>query len=230
MQAENDQLRAKYSDMWRTCGQNLRTGNYDPDSIPSHGDRRWGLSLVLRIGGSVRETLQTELAMLAKLRRSPHLVYEPEHLHSTVRSLEGYQDHVPASQIDHYVDQLRRVSRGLPQIEIGYAGISGSAAGIFACGYPSQSLNTLRQRLHEDQLPFGALGMHGPEASFVRNNAHISLMVFRAPANAETEIADYVADRSDAVYGKVRVTSLSLVRYRPTLNSVGLTDLASIPL
>src|ERR1022692_1422543 len=223
-------LQHKYRYIWAASEPSLRRGDHKPDSIPLHGDRRWGLSLVLRVDGSVRDRLRTELAALASLRHAPHLVYSADHLHSTVRSLEGFQDEVPASQIEHYAAQLRRVARGLAPIEIEDAGLSGSAGGILACGYPSDSLITLRQRLLEDQLPLGALGVEPAYGTMIRDTAHVSLMIYRPPLLPETAIADYVSSRSERHFGTITVTSLSLVRYNPTLESVCLTELASIPL
>lgn len=223
-------LQHKYQRLWAASESGLRRGDYKPDSIPLHGDPRWGLSLVLRVDGSVRDLLCTELEVLALLRRAPHLVYSVDHLHSTVRSLEGFQDEVPASQIEHYAAQLRRVAYGLDPIEIEYVGLSGSADGIFACGYPSESLATLRQRLLEDQLPLGALGVEPAYATMIRDTAHVSMMIYRPPLLPETAIANYVSSCSDRYFGTIAVTSLSLVRYNPTPESVCLTELATIPL
>jgi len=167
--------------MWASGEGSLRLAEHEPNPIPLHGDRRWGLSLVLLIEGSVRDELRSELDALASLRRTPHLVYAPEHLHSTIRSLKGFQDEVPASQVEHYADQLGRVAEGLPPMKVEYTGLSGSAGGIFACGYPSESLITLRRRLHEDQLPVGPLGVESADANFIRDTAHVSLMVYRPP-------------------------------------------------
>lgn len=225
-----EQLRTKYRKMWASGERSLRLAEHEPSSIPSHGDRGWGLSLVLLIEGSVRDELRSELDALALLRRAPHLVYAPEHLHSTIRSLEGFQDEVPASQVEHYADQLRRVAAGLPPMEVEYTGMSGSAGGIFACGYPSESLVTLRRRLHEDQFPVGPLGVESPDANFIRDTAHVSLMVYRPPLQPENAIADYVSGRADTYFGTVSVTGLSLVRYRPTPASVCLVELARISL
>jgi hypothetical protein len=216
--------------MWAVGDRSLRAAGHQPDSIPLQGDRRWGLSLVFRIDGALRDVLSAELDALASRCRAPHLVYAPRHLHSTVRSLEGFQDEVPGSQVRHYADQLLRMSADLAVPQIEYAGLSGTAGGIFVCGYPSDSLAVLRRRLYEDQLPLGALGVPGADADFIRDTAHASLVVYRAPVCEEGALADYVSSRTDDFFGRVSVTALSIVRYRPTARSVHLEELARIPL
>lgn len=224
------ELCARYRAIGMSGQRALRDGTYVADPIPTPGDARWGLSFVLRIEGDVRSALRPELDALSALRRSPHLVYRPDHLHTTIRSLEGFHDHVAADQVEHFADQLRRAVRGLGQVRVAYSGLAGSPGGIFACGYPSQALGHLRERLHEAQLLSGPMAAPGSDAASIRDTAHVSLMVYRTPVVLEPALAEHLAAREHTPFGAMVVRALSLVRYRPTRDSVGLTELARIAL
>jgi hypothetical protein len=219
-----------YRSLWERTDEALRTATHKPDPLPAHGDYRWGLSVVFRIDGPVLDALRPELDAMTRLRKSPHLVYTAENLHSTVRSLEGFQETVPAGQVEHYVDQLNRVKRGIGPIEVDYVGLSGAPGGIFVCGYPSPALAELRERLHHDQLPIGPMGVRSVDAERTRTTTHVSLVVFRPPLTDETKLAEYVSARSGAYYGRAMVRSLSLVRYRPTAESVHMEELTRVAL
>jgi hypothetical protein len=221
-------LRSTYRALWEASDVALRAGTYKPDPIPAQGDSSWGLSLVFRVEGHVLASLSAELDEMVRIRRAPHLVYASRDLHSTVRSLEGFQGAVPPNQVAHYARQLKRVSNGLGAIEIDYIGLGGGTTGIFACGYPSPSLAELRRRLHDDQLLLGPLGVAGADANRVRNTAHVSLLLFRSPKVIETDLAEYVSARTDQYYGTATITSLSLVRYEPKCDSVNMEELARI--
>ncbi|MFJ8046265.1 2'-5' RNA ligase family protein [Kitasatospora sp. NPDC096147] len=220
-------LHAKYRDLSSAADRALRSAAHHPDPVPTDGDPRWGLSLVLRIEGEVRDALCAELAALAAARRAPHLVYAPEHLHSTVRSLEGFRDEVPPGLVDRYAALVREAVAGLPEIEIDFRGLGASEGGVFACGYAGPGLTELRERLRRARP---ASDRPGGDGDRVRDTAHVSLMVFRPPLVPEPGLADHVAARRDTAYGTVRVRSLSLVRYRPTADSAGLTELDRITL
>jgi hypothetical protein len=219
-----------YRSLWERTDDALRTATYDPDPQPAHGDARWGLSVVFPIDGFVLDALRPELDAMTRLRKSPHLVYAPDDLHSTVRSLEGFQDTVPAAQIEHYAEQLNRLTRGIGPIEVDYVGLSGTPSGIFVCGYPSPTLAELRERLHHDQLPTGPIGVRSVDAKRTRTTAHVSLVVFRPPLTDETNLAEYVSARAATRYGRLAVRSLSVVRYRPTADSVHMEELSRVAL
>lgn len=225
-------LHEKYRRL-RTSGDRLlRGGGYHADAIPSHGDPGWGLSVVIRIEGAVRTALGPELDRIAQLRRGGHLVYAPDHLHSTVRSLEGFQTEVSTGQVDHYVRPMRRAVAGLGPLAVEYRGLTGSERGILACGYPSDSLRMVRERLRQDYREdrSASSGVTGGDQDGIRDTAHTSLVVFREPAVEEPDLADYVQRRAEADLGRLEVRRLSLVRYRPTVDSVHLTELARVDL
>jgi hypothetical protein len=219
-----------YARAWVEGAAAMRAGTCQPDTPPAEGDPRWGLSVVIGIDGEVRDRLATDLAAMRALCPDRHLVYLPEHLHCTVRSLEGYQDRVPAEQVDHYVEQLSTATADLPPLRLRVDGLGGSPGGVFALGYPTASLHTLRARLHEAACRTGPLSVAGSDARRVRNTAHVSMVVFGEPIRPEPRLADHVAERRDTTYGTVDVTALSLVRYRWADGTVRMRRLARIPM
>ncbi|GAB1691903.1 2'-5' RNA ligase family protein [Krasilnikovia sp. M28-CT-15] len=219
-----------YDRLWADGDAALRSGTHVPDAIPVHGDPRWGLSVVLRIDGAIAERIAAEAAALAEAGQAPHLVYRPEDLHCTIRSLEGFQDEVPQTQVDRYADQLRRVTAGLGPLRVAYRGLGGAPGGVFVRGFPDATLWTLRERLHADQQPHGPWGVPSVDIGRIRATAHVSVVVFRPPAVDETKLAEVVSARAEHPFGTVEATSLSLVRYTPTPSAVVMEELARVSL
>ncbi|AUG80524.1 hypothetical protein CFP65_5842 [Kitasatospora sp. MMS16-BH015] len=228
--ASPEALGETYRSLWRVGERALREATHQPDGIPEHGSPRWGLSLVIRVTGAPREALAAELAVLAEHCAGPHLVYRPEDLHLTVRSVEGFADEVAEEHVDHYARQARRAVRGLGPLAVTLRGIGGSPGGLFACGYATPALQQLRHRLHADTPPGGYLGVPGGDARRIRDTAHASLVVYRPPVRPEAALADHVSAEADTEYGTLAVTALSLVRYRPTATRVAMEELARIGL
>ncbi|MFC9123272.1 hypothetical protein ACFTXO_26315 [Streptomyces sp. NPDC057067] len=92
-------LAAKFHAMWGDAEPALAEGTYNAGSLPRHGDPRWGLSLVGPIDGAIRDAIAQDLGPIAAALSPHHFTYLPGNLHSTVRSLEGYQDQVPQHQV-----------------------------------------------------------------------------------------------------------------------------------
>lgn len=227
----------------------LAAGTYHPDTPPVDGAPRWGISVVIRVDGPVRDRLARVLADLRALRRSPHLVYRPADLHCTVRSLEGHQRVIPPGRARRHADRIVEAAAGLPPLRLRVRGLGGSPGGLFACGYPTPALRTLRVRLGElaavDRAT-GAAGVPGGDADRIRDTAHVSLLVFAGPVVAEPELLGHLAAHQQTEFGVLDVGHLSVVRYDWTLGqatgtptgeggagmaaAVSMTELARVPL
>ncbi|MFB7667283.1 2'-5' RNA ligase family protein [Kitasatospora sp. NPDC056138] len=221
-------LTVKYRNLWTEADSALRAGSYTADTLPRHGDPRWGLSLVVGIENETRSRIAQDLGPIATALSPHHFVYSPENLHSTVRSLEGYQDEVPREQVSHYEDQIRRALRGCPPIEIELVGLAGSKGGIFVCGYPNDGLTELRRRLHDRALADGPRAFASNDYRNVRDTAHVSAAVFQAPVVPEQVIGELVAARSEKEYGRVKVSALDLVSYSLDQGAITMNRLATI--
>ena len=223
-------LKLKYNELWRQGYEALCNGTFHTETPPEEGNPRWGLSAVLRVDGLVGDHIAAELHGLDAASAGPHLMHRPQDLHCTIRSLEGFQSTIPKRQVKHYCRSLAQSVRGLPPIQVELQGLGGGPNGIFAHGYPSDSLQILRERMHTDQLTTGPLGAASVDTLRTRDTCHVSLMVFRPPATVETALADYVAARTRRSYGLLDVKALSLVRYFFGANTVTMQELACVPM
>uniref|UniRef100_A0AAU3H3X4 2'-5' RNA ligase family protein n=1 Tax=Streptomyces sp. NBC_01401 TaxID=2903854 RepID=A0AAU3H3X4_9ACTN len=221
-------LAAKFRTMWGDAEAALAEGTYHADSVPRHGEPRWGLSLVVPIDGTIREAIAQDLSPIAAALSPHHFTYLPENLHSTVRSLEGYQGQVPQEQVDHYADLVETALKDCPPIEIELSGLSGSKGGLFVCGVPSAGLVRLRTRLHEAGAAEGPRAFASNDYTAMRDIAHVSVAVFQAPVVPEPSIADVVSARREKRYGTVRPTVLDLVRYDLAGGEITMSRLAGI--
>lgn len=221
-------LAAKFRSMWGDAESALAEGAYNADPAPRHGDPRWGLSLVVPVDGAVRDAIAQDLGPIAAALSPHHFTYLPEHLHSTVRSLEGYQDQVPQEQVDHYADLVEAALEDCPPIEIELSGLGGSKGGLFVCGVPSDGLVRLRTRLHEAGAAAGPRAFVSNDYATMRDIAHVSVAVFRAPVVPEHAIAGVVSARRAKHYGTIRPAALDLVRYELAGGEITMSRLAGI--
>ncbi|MDX3339697.1 hypothetical protein PV409_17175 [Streptomyces sp. ME02-6979.5a] len=221
-------LAAKFHTMWGDAEPALAEGTYSADSIPRHGEPRWGLSLVVPIDGAIRDAIAQDLGPIAAALSPHHFTYLPENLHSTVRSLEGYQDQVPQDQVDYYADLVETALKDCPPIEIELSGLGGSKGGLFVCGVPSDGLVRLRTRLHEAGAVEGPRAFVSNDYTTMRDIAHISVAVFQAPVVPEHSIAGVVSALREKRYGTIRPAALDLVRYDLAGGEITMSRLAGI--
>lgn len=206
-------LAAKYERLWTESSDCIVAGTYAPDPIPVQGDPRWGLSLVSLVDGAAGDMVAADLVALTASLGSQHLVYAPENMHLTIRSLEGFQTEVPEEQVQFYYEQTRLAVEDSGQLDVRLCGMGGSTGGIFVKGYPSAGVQNLRVRLDELAQSIGPQAFKSNDYGAVRDTAHVSLAVFRAPATPEPRLADFVAARSNTDYGLISPLRLALVSY-----------------
>ncbi|MET9771382.1 hypothetical protein [Streptomyces sp. NPDC006415] len=221
-------LAAKFHTLWGDAASALTEGTYNADSVPRHGDPRWGLSLVVPVNGAIRDSIAQDLGPIAAALSPHHFTYLPESLHSTVRSLEGYQDQVPQDQVDYYADLVEAALKDCPPIEIELFGLGGSKGGLFVCGVPSDGLVRLRTRLHHIGVAEGPRAFVSNDYTAMRDIAHISVAVFQAPVVPEHSIAGVVSARREKPYGTLRPVTLDLVRYNLSGGQITMSRLTGI--
>jgi 2'-5' RNA ligase len=205
----------------------LRSGRYAGEQPPVTGDPRWGLSAVIVPPPDLADRLAAIAAELTRLQRGPHLSYQAEDIHFTVRSLEGFQEQVERSVVEQYAAQLRTALGGL-RLQVRLRGLVASPGGVFACGYPNPAIAVLRHRLHEaarDRAP----AIPSVDAKRIRNTFHASLTVLRPPACAEAALADRVAALRTCDLGEFAPRQVDLVSYEWSAGSVVMRPLAVVP-
>lgn len=227
VQPDHPALRANYEVQWAEGKAAFTDGTFQVDPVPRDGVPRFGLSFVVRAEGPFADRIAAESEAIAARCRGTHLNYRPEDLHSTVRSVEGYQDTVPQAQIDHYLGQFKHAAEGLGPIEARFEGLGGSRGGLYVRGFPNAALLELRRRLRDARVPFGNLGPAGGDGDRYRDNAHVSLLVPRT-AVPEPEVAAYVDARTTADFGSFTCTEVSLVVWRPDLRAANIEEIDRI--
>lgn len=211
-------LETTYANSWRGGEAALRAGTYRPDPLPTDGENRWGLSVVLSVVGEPVEPL---VALAEEIRESivsSHLVYGRESLHSTVRSLTGYSEKYGDADVAQRLDELEQATRGIGPFEVRLDGLSGSAGGVFACGYPDAALTEIRARLLDIEEHRG--GAPGGDRARSRDSAHVSLVVFREPAVPENALADLIAANRQRSLGVLRVERIQLASWQVSADAV----------
>lgn len=156
------------------------------------------MSALLRLdpGSAVAAGLAGAAERIGRWAGGHQVVYGPELLHTTVRSIEGFRGVVAPGDpaVEHYAQALEEEARGC-ELAIRYAGVAPTRSGVLAQGWPvADSLEALRARLHSrlaDRAP-----VPGPESEDPRDLAHASLMLFTGTlSDTEATVAALEAHR-----------------------------------
>ncbi|MBL1288509.1 hypothetical protein ACFTXO_26310 [Streptomyces sp. NPDC057067] len=86
----------------------------------------------------------------------------------------------------------------------------------------------MRTRLHEAGTAEGPRALASNDYTTMRDTAHVSVAVFRAPVVPERSIGGVVSTRREERYGTVRPAVLDLVRYDLAGGEITMNRLAGI--
>jgi 2'-5' RNA ligase len=205
----------------------LRRNAVRPEPLPQPGDRRWGLSAILRPAPSSPAVSRAAsiAEQIAAVAGQHHVLYGLEDLHVTVRSLEGFRVFEPGDDVvARYIDVVAREIRSMRPLPIHFDGVAPTLSGVIALSSTgSPKLSALRERLHRDLAALAPVP--GPEARRPRRRTHMSLVLFTGPlADAEATAAT-LADLGDVDLGVARFDRLELVRYERTEQTVRIVPL-----
>lgn len=227
----NGEIRSDYERSWAEGAAALAAGAVECDPPPREGDERWGLSIVLRPEGRVRERLAAAADELRPFLGERQLLYGPSTLHTTLRSLEAHRGKIEAGDplLSRYADALRELARSQP-LSIAYDGLTLGRSGVLAQGWPlGEGLQRLRDALHS-RLADKGLAQSGPERSAPRRTAHASLAVFQCPPESPGALLEHVAARRRLEYGRCDFSHAEIVKYELGAGSLRLSVLESVSL
>lgn len=222
------ELAQKYAEIHSSSAEIVRSGSYTPDAVPATGDSRWGLSLVVLPDPRIAQRLADAARELGRAAANPHIAYQPDDIHITVRSLEGHERPVSDETVRNYLDRIEPLTKNLDGLRIELRGLFTTRGGVIAGGHPNQVLTTLRSRLLQDWQAQGFESIPGGDADGSRDTAHTSLMVFRAGAHPETTLVDLIESAADTHFGTITARALALVSYQVTEDSIHLNHRAEI--
>lgn len=215
--AELEGLRSEYEGLWTGSRQLLAAGRVTPDTAPVESSGRWGVSAVLRPTGDVAATLAGVSETLAGFTGRRQTLYGPSNLHTTVRSIETYRAGVTDEDaaVRIYAEILDRIAGRRGPIRIAYRGLTASASGVLAQGWPvGDELYRLRRTLLEKLSDRGLSG--GPEAERTRRTAHASLVTFAASPRYPEALVEFIEANRRTPYGVASFNSVEIVRYERT--------------
>jgi hypothetical protein len=219
-----------YQRMWESARDTLATGMVNVDPPPVDGGTRWGVSLILQPAEEIATALLAEVMRLRAYLGSNHIFYGADNLHTTVRTIEGYRDQVPAddASIATYVELAQQLGQRFLPFTIDYCGLTANAGSILAQGWPHDAnIQTFRRAMHESLAERG-LVRPGPELRGPRRAAHATLLLFSGPIDRPEALVRYVEASRDKHVGTSTVDALQVVRYRRTEDSFTTEALAVI--
>lgn len=118
------ELREIYDHIHMSNVPEVRTGRYIPDPLPTHGDSRWGLSLVALPPREIAARLASTAHALRQTASNPHVAYGREDVHITVRSLEGHDAELTDATVDSYHRGVTHLVSEMSTLRIRLRGLS----------------------------------------------------------------------------------------------------------
>ncbi|MCU0498873.1 MAG: hypothetical protein MUF87_16090 [Anaerolineae bacterium] len=140
-----------YAEMWRESRPRYHenTLELDPYLADRHSDRRRGITVIIRLQGTLVDRVMTVIERFGALDPA-QFVYPRAQLHTTLLSLNtASPDFVPDSALlRRYQTLLTDFFQTIPAFTIEYRGIIGTPAAVILCGYPQEDrLNQIRDAL-----------------------------------------------------------------------------------
>jgi hypothetical protein len=222
-----------YVRMWEEGLPAIRRNDIAPEPLPEHGQRRWGVSAILRppAGSEPAAGLARAAEALGAAGGGRQIAYGPELLHVTLRSIEGYRGVVAPDDpaVVHYEEVIRAATREISRLEVRFRGVAPMASGVVAQGWPvDDTLARVRgvahRRLH------AAAPVAGPETRRPRDLAHATLLLFREPLeDPEGMVAELEAWR-DVDFGTARFDHIEIVRLERDADSARIVPLRVVSL
>lgn len=201
------------------------------DVPPGDGDRRWGVSVLMRVEGGLAERLDAEAGELAALAGPGHWPTGAlGSAHLTVFSLEPHRVGVGPDDpaVERYAEATARAAAGTPAPAFDVVGLALTPGGVVARCLPANPVAAgLRAAVN------AALGAEAFETGYRGDQWWSSLLHFAAPVAEPEALVAHVAQRRDRSLGRFTARALDLVRYeyRQAARGAGMVpiSLASTP-
>ena len=206
----------------------LLEGRERHDTAPRDGDRRWGVSVLVRPQRELAERLDTvtgELAALAGPGQWATGARDSSHL--TLYSLEPHRADVTADDpvTARYVAATARAAASIPPASFAVTGTSLTPGGVIAVCRPlDEGARLLRPVLND------ALGGEVFEGAYRGDLWWVSLLHLAAPVARAAALVEHVESHRDLPLGTLQATSLEVVRYEHDGRRMVPVALASAPL
>lgn len=205
-------VKKHYSQMWEASLHKFKNQEFEYDPlIGSENDTRYGLTLLARPPGNVKEQI---IAMLDALKATaPNQYYYPaSDLHLTVLSIISCRPGFSLDEIDpkKYCELIRAAIAAIPPINIHFRGITASSSAVLVQGFPEGNhLEDLRNSL---RLIFKQSAIqHTIDKRYQLQTAHMTVVRFKETFSSLDTFLAAAAEFRDSYFGFSEINQLELV-------------------
>lgn len=205
-------LTTHYNTLWNQSIQQFKAGRFEYDSmIDSKEDNRYGITLVARPSGAVKQAITDTLDLLTAVAPQQY-VYPATDLHLTVLSIISCYASFTLGNInpEQYSSIIRSAVDTVTPFHIRFRGLTASPSCILIQGFPEdKQLNELRGALR-DKFKTSSL-KHSIDKRYTLQTAHITALRFKQPLEQKQAFIETLTNLKDTDFGSCTIDRLTLV-------------------
>lgn len=207
--------RATFDQLFTEGAAALADGSHGIQVVPAEGDRRWGVSAVLRPDPGAAASLEALAREAAAVAGDGHwLTGAVGNSHLTVRALEhprdGIRDDDP--HVARYAEALHTAATGIRPLTFDVVGLTLTPLSVMACAIPADE--------SADRLSAAYTAALGPDAwldkAFRRDIWYLNILHFAARVPDPRALIGWVAERRESAPIRLRVTEVEIAAWRFT--------------
>lgn len=214
--------RAAFDDLFTEGAAALADGSHGIQVVPTEGDRRWGVSALLRPDPRAAASLETLACEAAAVAGDGHwLTGAARNSHLTMRALEHPRDDIRDGDpsVTRYAGALQRAAAGVRPLTFDVTGLTLTPLSVMACVLPADDA--------ADRLSAAFTEALGPDAwlenGFQRDIWYLNILHFAAPVADPRALIGWVTERRESAPIPLRVTEVEIATWRFT--GAGMTPL-----
>ena len=207
--------RATFDQLFTEGAAALADGSHGIQVVPAEGDRRWGVSALLRPDPGAAASLETLAREAAAVAGDGHwLTGAARNSHLTMRALEhpraDIRDDDPC--VARYAKALRTAAAGIRPLTFDVIGLTLTPLSVMACALPADDA--------ADRLSAAYTAALGPDAwlekGFRREIWYLNILHFAAPVPEPQALIGWVAERRLWAPIPLCVTEVEIATWRFT--------------
>ncbi|SDR94119.1 2'-5' RNA ligase [Polaribacter sp. KT25b] len=205
-------LKEHYSKLYKESIKNICVGKYRIDNlIDSKGDKRFGITLLVRPSNDVKEKIEKLILELKKTE--PNQYYYPNSdIHITVMSIISCYDgfNIENIELSKYIELIKKCLPTKKNIEVNFKGLTASTSCIMVQGFLNNNLlNEIRDNL---RFEFKKSELEQSlDKRYSIETAHSTIVRFRNQLNKKESFLKIIEDYVDFDFGTFEITKIELV-------------------
>jgi hypothetical protein len=207
--------RATFDQLFAEGAEALADGSHGIQAVPAEGDRRWGVSALLRPDPRAAAALEALTCEAAAVAGDGHwLTGAMDNSHLTMRALEYPRDDIGDDDpcVARYADALHAAVVGVRPLTFEVIGLTLTRLSVMACAMPVDEA--------ADRLSAAYAQALGPDAwlekEFHREIWYLNLVHFAASIRDPCSLIGWVAERRRVSPIRLRVTEVEIATWRFT--------------